>query len=112
MKYEGTKIVYEVGDWVTCIDNAGSRANYKAGETFRVFYVDKDVLRSGSSPNTGMFLFRFRPATQEEINKATEEEKIMVGEYEVKFFQNAIEVGCVAINKELFLKIGKKAGWL
>jgi len=103
MKYEGTKIVYEVGDWVTTI-REGSRGFNKpdVGEVFN-YSVDKN---------------RIRPATQEEINKATEEEKIMVEDIEVKFVKSSvnttgwIKVGCVSVSEGIFKKIGKKAGWL
>ena len=50
----------------------------------------------------------------EEIDKV--EDKIMVGEYVVNFdtmggVTDSIGVGCITVDKELFLKIAKRAGW-
>jgi len=132
MKYEGTKIVYEVGDWVTTTREA-SRNFYKpdVGEVFRITGVGNiDVY---FKPHYSVEKNRIRPATQEEINydekkniymlsyfekKATEEEKIMVEDIEVKFVKSSvnttgwIKVGCVSVSEGIFKKIGKKAGWL
>jgi len=119
MKCINNRIIYEVGDWVTCIDNCGAMRNYKVGDVSKVSYIGEDILRTENSTDTGMYPRRFRLSTQEEINKATEEEKIMIGGLEVKFLKRVttsaignIRVGCETINKELYLKIGKKAGWL
>ncbi len=117
MRYEGTKIVYEVGDWVTRTKE--THLGMYSGDTDRVvglLYSDTAVVlqkfvldgNDGGSHESK----NFHPATQEEINKATKEEKIMVGEFEVHFYQHILEIGCARIPKELFQKIGKKAGWL
>ena len=125
MKYENNKIVYEAGDWVTITsDYIGSVTRgtaYKIGGQYynqdcldkqRFLYIEKDDMGS----DNGICNIQYRLATQEEINKATGNEKIMVGENEVMFFPNdcppALLVGCERVTKELFLKIGKRAGWL
>ena len=83
--------------------------------------VAKRWLFTDMGSNNGICDIQYRPATQEEINKATGKEKIMVGEFDVVFGNNGFErntysdyvrVGCVEVQKELFLKIGKRAGWL
>ena len=119
MKYENNKIVYEVGDWVR---------NDEHNETARIRKIEGDYYffdlssRPDLCKKVGVgsgWHQSSRPATQEEIDKISKEDKIMVGGYEVKFFgsvhnesKNEIKVGCVEVSKELFLKIGKKAGWL
>jgi hypothetical protein len=113
MKYENNKIVYEVGDWVVKnIDFNYFPADYGAYKVaaridFGRFRLEKDL-------NYSFFDNNFRPATQEEIDKATKEEEIKVGEHKAKIMDGAsiIMVGCQEVSKELFLKIGKKAGWL
>ena len=116
MKYENNKIVYEVGDWVTRIRD--EHLDMCVGDTDRVVDIfssasislQRFTSDSGGGSHENM---NFRPATQEEINKATEEEKVFIDEYEVVFYnQDKIKVGCVTIREKLFLKIGKKAGWL
>jgi len=116
MKLINNKIVFEVGDWVTCIDNSGS-AEYKVGNVGKVSVTEiggsEDALRTQGHFHS-MFFRRFRLSTQEEIDAATKEEKIMVGLYEVEFFESKVNIiiGCANVSKELFLKIGKRAGWL
>jgi len=122
MKYEGRNIVYEVGDFIVfCADNAngGDVRYWKRGMVYKVTdggssYLSVERLDNGV--RNGWCIEKFRPATQEEIDKATGNEKIMVGEYVVNFdtmggVTDSIGVGCVTVDKELFLKIGKKAGW-
>lgn len=122
MKYEGTKIVYEVGDFVTRID--GEHLGMNVGDADRIYgfdeYSNQIQLTKYIGVNSRGCHTRnlFRISSQEEINKATEEEKIMVGEYEVEYYKvegsrpHTIKVGCVKVPEELFKKIGKKAGWL
>ena len=79
MKYEKNQIVYEVGDWVT-IDNLVGQLEGEIGATFPIkqlagvyYYGDWDrVNKITGDCWEGRNL---RPATQEEINKATEEIK-------------------------------------
>lgn len=113
MKYKENKIVYEVGDWVVVIDK---RCNFYSKGAFKITGgIDDNWLinEKGIFENDW-----FRPATQEEIDKATEEEKIMVGTHEVKFIKDVVQdwdyikVGDENVGKELFLKIGRKTGWL
>ena len=121
MKYENNKIVYEVGDFVT--RDKDRWANMEIGDTDKIDSAEDNgdytnLLLSKFRNDGGHSSNNFRPATQEEINKATEEEKIMVGEYEVEFYKvegsrpHTIKVGCVKVSEELFLKIGKKWGLL
>ncbi len=134
MRYEGTKIVYEVGDFGIVSENKNTDSRYFKDDTIckcvrEGYYspLDRNNIRDGwygteefrITPGSINSERKLRPATQEEINKATEEEKIMVGEYEVKFGSSTgarndcfgyIKVGCVEVSKELFLKIGKKWG--
>ena len=108
MKYENNKIVYEAGDycWSTCDDCVYKITELGKGKELSVSHANKyNGLR--------------RPATQEEIDKAAEEEKIMWGQYEVNFapkgndfIREIITIGCVTVSKELYIKTGKKAGWI
>ncbi len=120
MKMDGTKIVYEVGDWVTSGKGEDSGL-FITGTVGRIcncngdYWVDRHTSPTTSMKELCIGTDKFRLATQEEINKATEEEKIMVGGHEVVFDfepKEWIRIGCVTVSKELFLKIGKKAGWL
>ena len=124
MHYDkNNKIIYDCGDWVTRVSENHldmgigdtDRVEDVGGTSFRLHRFTTENGRGGSHE-----IFNFRPATQEEINKATGNERIMVGEYEVEFEgygDNSangnifIKVGCVRISKELFLKIAKRAGW-
>ncbi len=118
MKYEGTKIYYEVGDWVVGWHNENPDLLHNAWliESFHnsIFATPKGHL----DWNTGVENLRL--ATQKEIDDATKEKKIIVGADEVKFTANQepyngcteLRIGCVTVSKELFLKIAKKAGWL
>ena len=112
MKYIGNKIVYEVGDWV----------RYKNPDTgFTDVFQAKAVgkyIEGGSKLGIVRGAERFRPATQEEIDKATKEQPIMVGDYKVDFGNGArgeqldfIKVGCVTVGRLAFLEIKEKAGW-
>ena len=133
MKYEKNKIVYEVGDYVIVSEHKDTPCRYFRDDTLckcaeKNYYspLDKSSIVSdwGGTERFNVTNRRgndrqLRPATQEEINKATEEEKIMVGEYEAEFITvdknygcHCIKVGCVSVSKELFLKIQKKARWL
>ena len=122
MHYDkNNKIIYDCGDWVTRVSENHldmgigdtDRVEDVVGTSFRLHRFTTENGRGGSHE-----IFNFRPATQEEINKATQGEKIMVGEYEVEFYRkegctpHTIKVGCVKVPEELFLKIGKRAGWL
>ena len=130
MKYKEGKIIYEVGDWVTSLERA---VNQPAG-TYQVEYVENDWVHLRNAKFIYMSI-NYRPATQEEINEALKEDKIFIGEYEIRFFNcgttkngevttesdalanfcgenQYIKVGCQEVTKETFLKIGKKAGWL
>lgn len=116
MKYENNKIVYEVGDWVT-INQKHHTENGKTGKLTIKPKEGKNLWRS-SNLNDGFAIYHFRPATQEEINSVTKEEKIMVGDSEVDFGNargdqlDYIKVGCIEVSKETLLKIGKKAQWI
>ena len=116
MKYEGRKIVYEVGDWVT---QTGDGYDF-IPHTTQVTDIRDNEVWVKNNIGTGNYLSnkrhneKFRPATQEEIDKV--EDKIMVGEYVVNFdtmggVTDSIGVGCITVDKELFLKIAKRAGW-
>ncbi len=125
MKMDGTKIVYEVGDWVVLLfepENFVVEITKVSG--VQIYYKPYNKCSIGCS---GYLPKDVRPATQEEINQATKEEKIMVGEYEVEFKGyypkgghntgeplkcTQIIIGCVTVYPQDFLKIGKKAGWL
>ena len=112
MKYENNKIVYEVGDWVRNDEHNETARIHKIEGGYYFFdlssrpYLCKKV-GVGSSWHQSS-----RPASQEEIDKATKEELIYVGEYMVMFGLDYIKIGCEKVDKELFLKIAKKAGWL
>jgi len=124
MRYEKNKIVYEVGDWVKVGNSNDYHKFLEPGDVFMIESVQQ--MSRPASLKLGYRGYAIHsdsvtPASQEEIDKATEEEKIMVGEYRVRFLGDDnlrdskcyyIEVGCAKISKELFLKIGKKAGWL
>ena len=110
MKYENNKIVYEVGDWVI-----GQDMDYKdIGSAWQVTEIDINIKYGRNDQHFSIV----RLASQEEIYKATEKEKIMVDEYEVEFYKvegcrpHTIKVGRVKVSEELFKKIGKRAGWL
>ena len=91
MKYKNNKIVYEVGDWITSVvkddsyftmGSVGQLSRYDG----RDWWVYPSHTGNPDYPNMCVGKeYLFRPATQEEINKATEEEKIMWGQYEVNF---------------------------
>ena len=120
MRYDSNgKIIYGEGDWVTCIRIEGVRrgSGWKDGLTFQVKSIIPDVsdILFGGLNNNGVYSISVRPATREEINKVLKGDKIFIDELEVKFDfepKEWIRVGCKIISKELFLKIGKKAGWL
>jgi len=122
MKYENNKIVYDCGDWVMPTEKA---AHWNRNNSFpcRIREINGDYADCNDRSNS-CFVGNLRLATQEEIDAATKEEKIMVDSCEVKFIWydiqstadsepcTEINVGCVTIRKKLFLKIGKRAGWL
>ena len=122
MKYENNKIVYEVGDWVYI--RRGAVGCQGADGKVGVVVNDKNtngmhISDDGINVNIKGGVWRidgdFRPATQEEIDKAIkaiEDAPIMIGSYEVRFFGNYIGVGCQTIDKEKFIEIGKKANWI
>ena len=123
MKYENNKIVYEFGDWVTVVGVSGSfsKKTEAIGHCFPIVgdvnsfnHGDEFAIDGENKFHVNYTLSDVRPATQQEINKAMAEEKIMVGEHEVKFMpcSGYIMVGCVQVTRDLFLKIGKRAGWL
>ena len=123
MKYENNKIVYEVGDWAVITGSTVGCTEAELGVAYEVLGWENDNVRllTHFDLKRAANHCRFndvRPATQEEINKAPKEEKIMVGEYEVEFYKvegsrpHTIKVGCVKVSEELFLKIGKKWGLL
>ena len=124
MKMDGTKIVYEVGDWITSVvkddsyftmGSVGQLGRYDG----RDWWVYPSHTGNPDYPNMCVGKeYLFRPATQEEINKATEEEKIMWGQYEVNFkpaghidIKDVITIGCVTVTKELWDKTAERAGW-
>ena len=115
MKMEGTKIVYEVGDWVF---GWHTKENDYYAQAWQIGSFDREFVYPKCHPDWNTEVHNLRPATQEEINTATEEEKIMIGEYEVDFGNargdqlDFIKIGCVKVNKELYIETGKKAGWL
>ena len=107
MKYENNKIVYEAGDY--CWSNS-DECVYGISEIFNGENIT--VEHANKYPE-----FR-RPATQEEISRATKEQPIMVGDYKVDFGNGArgeqldfIKVGCVTVGRLGFLEIKEKAGW-
>ena len=122
MHYDkNNKIIYDCGDWVT---QTGDGYDF-IPHTTQVTDIRDNEVWVKNNIGTGNYLSskrhneKFRPATQEEIDKV--EDKIMVGEYVVEFEGYGdgsangnifIKVGCVRVSKELFLKIGKKAGWI
>ncbi len=125
MKTIDNKIVYESEDWVTVLEDSGG---YTKGRAYKVRKMIGDVLYTEiddvNSRTNGWHQTNFRPATQDEINSATKEEKIILKDdqgfnYDVKFNGAfppvggafSIKVGCVEVSKETFLKIKKKAGW-
>lgn len=110
MKYINNKIVYEVGDWVKYTN----RDFQTVAPIIRVSdFIHLDTSIAGKSVIWSSE--RFEPATQKEIDEAIKEKEIKVGEYIVNFDfapNEWIRVGCQTVSKDLFLKIGKKAGWL
>ncbi len=115
MKMEGTKIVYEVGDWVMPTESV----DWNRNNSFpcKIREINGDCADCNDVSNS-CYVGNLRPATQDEINKATEEEKIMWGEYEVKFLRRDstdvmgnIKIGCVIVSKELWDKTAEEAGW-
>ncbi len=128
---DGTKIVYKVGDYVVVSEHLDTIDRYFKSDTLckcvgNNYYspLDKNAI-TGCWKGIRDFSItqinserKVRPATQEEINKVNEEEKIMIGEYEVDFGNargdqlDFIKIGCVKVNKELYIETGKKAGWL
>ena len=116
MKYKDKKIVYEAGDWVVLqfgTQIPETKIIRKVDSEGCIYYKQTSAYPCGYNNGTSGGI---RPATQEEIDKV--EDKIMVGEYEVDFVASSgettgrIKIGCVDVGKKLFLKIGKKAGWL
>ena len=111
MKYKNKKIVYEVGDWVTKIKE-GDMCGLGVGETSRILLIGKSDITLDITNAPFCSPKCIRPATQEEIDKV---DKIMVGDYQVIFppegCTQIITIGCVSVSKEVYLKIGKKAGW-
>ena len=112
MKYVDNKIVYEVGDWIVGHTEECGRIT-RIRKDGKYLYYNVDGAGDHSSYHESS-----RPATQKEIVKATKEQPIMVGNYEVEFYpglmtrdNDIIKVGCVEVNKETFLKIKQKAGW-
>ena len=117
MRYENKKIVYEVGDWV-CVTEQLKDNRATVGTIGKLHKVS-----GGNIPYLidGIMSWcrNVRPASQEEIDRATKEEEIKVGDYLVKFHNYSetctdkfIEVGCQKVTKDLFLKIGEKANWI
>lgn len=124
MKYSTNgKIIYEAGDWITKLNGIWNGiAVHNIGickiENGFLYWTRKGEVTTKDSYDSQWELDDIRPATQAEINRALGNEKIIVGEYEVKFLYdadniaNSIKVGCQEVLKETFLKIGKKAGWI
>ena len=118
MRYEKNKIVYEVGDWVKVGNSNDYHKFLEPGDVFMIESVQQ--MSRPASLKLGYRGYAIHsdsvtPASQEEIDKATKEEEIYVGSNKVDFCcvpDGYITVGCQAVKKELFLKIGKKAGWL
>ena len=125
MKYDkDNKIIYDYGDWVTITsdyDGSVTRGKsykiggeYYRGATENILHIEKDDM----GIDNGICGLTYRPATQEEINKSTKEQPIMVGDYKVDFGNGArgeqldfIKVGCVTVGRLAFLEIKEKAGW-
>jgi len=116
MKYKNNKIVYEVGDWVVRPEKySGVSAMIFNDKAFQIAGIDEDFfLYPDDCGRDG--LESIRPATQEEIDKALKNDKIMIGEYEVEIPTdkpaNIIRVGCQIVDQQTALKICKKAGWI
>ncbi len=117
MKYIDNKIVYEVGDWVRC-NSENFNSNWQ-NRVSQIAKADDGKYRltycvNAEPPFSASELI---PATQQEINKEIQE--IKVGDYKVLFCGiitdkqcEYIKVGCEEVSKELFLKLGKIAGWI
>ncbi len=134
MKTIDNKIVYEVGDWVTVTGyprswsssygNCPSDAKYPFTGEIIQRSTDDSIGVCGYGLDLGALIENkmIRLATQDEINKATKEETIYVGngdDYIVEFTANRepyegcteLRIGCVTVTKDKFLKIKKRAGW-
>jgi hypothetical protein len=133
MKYKNNKIKYEVGDLLiatkTLKMDGTNEVAYKEGKVYPVTYFNGYslcILDEKGNDLHGIdypadkengWLQYFRPATEQEIEKNTD---IFVGEYKVHFFEFpndngaiiTLKIGCETIEKDLFLKIGRRAGWL
>ena len=77
MKMDGTKIVYEVGDWVTVLGKSYCGSCYKKGDVEQIIEcIDAGfVLSNARNVNRFINYSGIRLSSQEEINKATEEIK-------------------------------------
>lgn len=84
MKFERTKIIYEIGDWVTALNES---TGYKIGAAYQVREISPAVIYtvedSHGCKSNGWHISNFRPATQQEIDKAVKEVKdeLKVGDY-------------------------------
>jgi hypothetical protein len=145
---ENIEIIWEVGDWITfqdigCSDtwlfkvDSVDSIRFGSSECYTVAKQDTSfgngqwqwekypILKKDCFVFFHKSIHDFTPANFKDIRECRKLEKIMIGNYEVKFgndikFTNAdemwdkdiIQVECQIIDKETFLKIGKKAGWI
>lgn len=131
MKYEDTKIIYEVGDWVF-LDLASTDWIFRIQSIEKNDKVNADIVNmNGNDYNgdwSGTVRGKFslssnaiRPATEAEVKLAMSRysENITVGSHKVCFNTVAgtedvesLQIGCVNVTKEKFIRIGVRAGWL
>lgn len=125
MKVIDKKIIYEIGDYIFVKKDAHKIESHIAytpsmhkylGATVLVTIArtDDDFLRV-NDPEGGRWLFDprwVRPATQEEIDKMEEPLIVGDGSHNVVIKGTNLFVGCQKIEKEQFLRIGKKMEWI
>ncbi len=71
MKMDGTKIVYEVGDWVF---GWHTKENDYYAQAWQIESFDREYVCPKCHPDWNTGVHNLRSATQEEIDKATKEE--------------------------------------
>jgi len=123
MKVIEGKIIYEPGDFVVVHPKADeimksisfvNSMKIFLGKTVHINYVDKVSARISDGVYSWYFgMEAIRPATQEEITEYLENRLIVGdGSYLVEVKGEELYVGCQKIEKEQFIKIGKRMGWI